>query len=125
MQSAHDEGDGLLSRADLELELARLVIATERRRDAQGRAEPPDARFVAWFEAKSIDVLSRIAPDLRPFALERLQQIAATCGELRVTELEVDPSTLSFSPEADAADAVDDPGASGRAERREPRDHAR
>lgn len=100
MTTLDDDGDGLLSRADLEIELARLVLAVERRRP--GEDADPDAHgaFALWFEQLGADLIGRIAPDLRPFCLERLQQIAVTNGGLELSRLDVPPDALAFTPTA-------------------------
>lgn len=98
MQQGHDEGDGLLSRSEMEVELARLVLAVGRRQDASPDADGPDAAFTAWFEAAALDLVNRVSPDLRPFVLARVQQIAESNAGLQISELEVDHTTLSFAP---------------------------
>lgn len=101
-----DEGDGLLSRAELEIELARLVLAIEGRRPDADAPAPDD--LVAWFERTGTELLERVAPSLRPFGLQRLQQIARSNAGLELTTLELDQPALGFA----AADDPDDPPAS-------------
>lgn len=71
-----DDGDGLLSRAELEIELARLVLAVAR---CQPSAQDPSLEWARWFESTSADLVDRISPELRPFCIERLQQLAEAC----------------------------------------------
>lgn len=96
-------GDGLLSRAELEIELARLVLKVERSRPPEGAEAPALAAFAAWYEGIGGDLLERVAPELRPFCLERLQQIAQASAGLELTRLEVDRSAIGFT----AADTDD------------------
>lgn len=97
MQQGSDEGDGLLSRSEMEVELARLVLAVRRRHDASSGSDGPDAEFITWFETASLELVNRVNPDLRPFVLARVQQIAESNAGLRISELEVDHTTLSFA----------------------------
>lgn len=102
MHHGPEEGDGLLSRSEMEIELARLVLAVERRQEATPGDGTPDAAFADWFEGAALSLVNRVSPDLRPFVLSRLQQIAESNAGLRISELEVDRTTLSFVP-ADAS----------------------
>lgn len=97
MQQGPDDGDGLLSRAEVEIELARLVLSVTRRQEAAA-GESPDAEFIAWFERAAVDLVGRVAPEERPFVLSRLQQIGLSNAGLEISELEVDSSNLSFTP---------------------------
>lgn len=101
MHAVHEHGDGLLSRAELEIELARFALATERKRGAiAGRPRGADP-FVSWFEDAAVDLINRVAPELRPVAIERIQHIAEFNGQLEITQLDVDASTLKFAPDPD------------------------
>lgn len=97
MLSDDEHGDGLLSRSDLEIELARLALMTARQRDAVARDAADSPQFVDWFEDAALHLLHQVAPDVRPLAIERIQQIAAHNGGLAITQLEVDASTLRFA----------------------------
>lgn len=92
MPLSPSHGDGLLSRADLEIELARLALITARKRES-GES---DRRLVAWFEEVSVDLINRVAPELRPLAIERIQQIAEFNGRMEITRLSIDATTLGF-----------------------------
>ena len=105
MQHGLEHGDGLLSRSETEIELARLVLAVTRRRESEGEA--PGQAFTKWFETVAVDLLGRVAPDLRPFVLERLQQIARSNGDLQIVELDVDATTLTFGPATDDSEPTD------------------
>jgi hypothetical protein len=96
------DGDGLLSRAELEIELARLVLAVERRHPVADGDAPVSDAFTTWFEHTAGDLLGRVSPDLRPFCLERLQQIAQTNAGLAVVKLDLGHSDVGFAPLADA-----------------------
>ena len=100
----YEDGDGLLSRAELEIELARLVLAVERKRAGGNAHEPAPEELAAWFERTGTDLLERLAPELRPFCLERLQQIARSNAGLELTRLELDQPALGFAPASDAGD---------------------
>ena len=101
---------GLLSRAELEIELARLVLAVEGRWPGVDAREPAPQDLAAWFERKGTDLLDRLAPSLRPFCLERLQQMARSNAGLELTTLELDQPALGFA----AANASDNPSTIGR-----------
>ena len=104
MELGQVEGDGLLSRAEMEIELARLVLQVDRRRAAAAGNDTPEPAFVAWFEEAALELLQRVAPDLRPFVLERLGDIAQSNAGLEISQLKVDASTLSFTPIEGAQD---------------------
>lgn len=106
----HEEGDGLLSSAELEIELARLVIALERERPSAEAGEPAKRDFIAWYERTGANILERLAPSLRPLCLERLQQIALSNAGLELTKLELDRPGLKFGPSSD-------PGATSKSDR--------
>lgn len=72
-----DYGDGLLSRAELEIELARLVLAVAR---CQPSAQVETLDWPRWFETASADLVDRVSPELRPFCIERLHQLAEACS---------------------------------------------
>lgn len=93
----HEDGDGLLSRAELEIELARLVLAVERKRPAAEPGDQPPDALVQWFEHAATDLLDRVSPDLRPFCMERLQQIALSNAGLELTRLDLGTPALSFA----------------------------
>lgn len=101
MHAVHEHGDGLLSRAELEIELARLALATERKRAATSGQLHGAGPFVTWFEDAAVDLINRVAPELRPVTIERVQQIAEFNGQLEITRLDVDASTLGFAPDPD------------------------
>lgn len=116
----NDDADGLLSRAELEIELARLVLAVERKRPAADGPPEQSAEFARWFEEVGTDLASRIAPDLRPFCLERLQQIGLSNARLELTKLDLDDAMLGFTP-ADSADGPAPGDTAPTAERERPR----
>lgn len=94
------DGDGLLSRAELEIELARVVLAVERKHPVADGNTPASAALTAWFEETAADLLGRVSPPLLPFCLERLQQIAASNAGLALSKLDLDGAGLSFAPAA-------------------------
>lgn len=97
IQMSH-EGDGLLTRGDIEIELARFVLAVGRRRsESLARCGESDDRYAAWFHEAALDLLQRAAPDLRGLLTERLQQIACANGGLRLEPLEIDADSLAFA----------------------------
>ncbi|MGY3264397.1 hypothetical protein ACVWZN_000470 [Lysobacter sp. HA35] len=100
--SAQDQnGDGLLSRAELEIELARLVLAVERKHPVAEGEAPVSEAFATWFESTSVDLLGRVGPEMRPFCLERLQQIAQSNAGLSLVKLDLEAADVSFAPSAD------------------------
>ena len=85
----------MLSRADIEMELARLVLM-QRSKD---RHAVEDADRVAWFEDQCAGLLARTAPEHRAFVLARCRQLV---------EGAADPAAIqSIPPEAGPAPGSD------------------
>lgn len=89
MQHHQDDAiDEIRSRADLEMELARLALRLQRASShAVAGVAPEDAEarrvaLVDWFDAISDEVLSRTVPMLRPYARSRIAIIGARCRVL-------------------------------------------
>ena len=97
-----DDRGGLLSRAELEIELARLVLAVEGRWPGIEAGAPAPQDLVAWLERTGTDLLDRLPPNLRPFCLERLQQIARSNAGLELITLDLDQPALGFAAANDS-----------------------
>ncbi len=78
MEGGVVDADGLFRRADIEIELAHLVLRLARRVEAEGRQPDGQAKVLAWFEGASVELMERVAVTDRPFAGRRLAQIGET-----------------------------------------------
>lgn len=90
----------ILSAADLEFEFARLVLAVHRKVETAGSAGDAavDPAFAQWFRAAASALVARVEPDTRPYAIERLQQIAEKSAGLEIQSFDFDVQSWSFVP---------------------------
>lgn len=78
MDSGEDNADGLLRRADIEIELAHLVLRLARRVDTDGHRPEGRAITLSWFQGCAEELLERVAAADRNFVERRLAHIAET-----------------------------------------------
>lgn len=79
MMDQPDTGDGLLNRAELEIELARFALKLAR------RVQPGQAPGVAlWIQDEATALIARIQPEYRPWTGQRVRQIAWSLAGVEV-----------------------------------------
>jgi hypothetical protein len=80
MQDDPETGDGLLNRAELEIEVARFALKLAR------RVDPGElARVATWIQDEATALIARVQPAHRPWAGERVQQIAWSVAGVEVS----------------------------------------
>lgn len=89
MYSSEDDAIAeIRSRADLEIELARLDLRLRRAAAHVVRGATPDGAeerriaLVEWFDSIADEILSRTGSSLKPYARSRIAIIAARCPTL-------------------------------------------
>ena len=78
MDSGQDNADGLLRRADIEIELAHLVLRLARRVDMDGHRPEGRATTLTWFQGCAEELLERVAAADRHLVERRLAHISET-----------------------------------------------
>ena len=78
MARGEDNADGLLRRADIEIEHAHLVLRLARRVDTDGHRPDGRATTLNWFQGCTEELLERVTAADRHFVERRLAHIAET-----------------------------------------------
>lgn len=91
MDGASEAGDGLLNRGELEIELAYFALRLARRNDPALQAT-----VGSWIQAEATALVARVMPEHRPWAGDRVRQLAQSIAGVDVSLVDVSYGLKAF-----------------------------